>query len=255
MSKVTKVYRPSVLMICHVLLALIFGLSFAGEVAAATIRVPRDHASIQQAIDAARSGDKVQVSEGTYNENITLKEGVTLEGGWSKDFSRRDIASYVSTIDGSKKGGFAVRGANNAILDGFTIVNATRIEDADSTVGAGVQCRSTSPTIITAQKISNWLEIYKDTRTKKKWFDIYVMNKGKVPGNHKINAKSGDSLNQLLANIIDYFERADLNDNDWIENQKTVLDENLLFKSHKCFKVISRKFGIKLSGKPRTLAN
>ena len=109
--------------------------------------------------------------------------------------------------------------------------------------------------IKTAQKISNWLEIYKDTRTKKKWFDIYVMNKGKVPGNHKINAKSGDSLNQLLANIIDYFERADLNDNDWIENQKTVLDENLLFKSHKCFKVISRKFGIKLSGKPRTLAN
>lgn len=148
MDRATKRYQPSVLIVGLILLSLIVGLTLAGEVVAATISVPRDYSSIQKAVDSARKGDKVRVSQGTYYENITMKEGVTLEGGWNKDFSRRDIAAYVTTIDGGKKGGFAVRGANHATLDGFTIVNATRIEDADSTTGAGVQCRSTSPTII-----------------------------------------------------------------------------------------------------------
>jgi parallel beta-helix repeat protein len=148
MNKVTNWYRPSILIIGYVILSLILGLSLAGEVAAATIRVPKDYSSIQKALDAARKGDKVRVSQGTYFENITMKEGVTLEGGWNKDFSDRDVGAYVTTIDGGKKGGFVVRGADDATLDGFTITHGTRIEDADSTTGAGVQCRSTSPTIV-----------------------------------------------------------------------------------------------------------
>ncbi len=58
--------------------------------------------------------------------------------------------------------------------------------------------------IKTAQKISSWLEIYKDTRTKKKWFNIFVMDKGKFPDKREVFSKSGDSLNQLLANLIGY---------------------------------------------------
>ena len=126
---------------------LFLGLSLAGEVAAGTIRVPRDHPTIQKAIDAARKGDTVRVSQGTYYENITMKEGVTLEGGWNKDLSRRDISAFETVIDGGKKGGWAVLGADKATLDGFTITNARRIELGDSTVGAGVHCRSTSPAI------------------------------------------------------------------------------------------------------------
>ncbi len=148
MHKRKKLYQSSVWILCGILLSLIVGLSLAGEVSAATIRVPKDYASIQKAIDAARKGDTVRVSKGTYYENITMKEGVSLEGGWNEDFSRRDMTAHVTTIDGGKKGGFTVRGANNATLDGFTIINATRIERADSIIGAGIQCLSTSPTII-----------------------------------------------------------------------------------------------------------
>ena len=147
MNRVEKWYRPSVLMIGHFLIVLIVGLSLAGEAVAATIRVPTDYSTIQKAIDASRKGDKVRVSRGTYYENITMKEGVTLEGGWNKDFSRRDISAHVTTIDGGKKGGWVVYGANEATLNGFTIINATRIERGDSTIGAGVHCLSTSPTI------------------------------------------------------------------------------------------------------------
>jgi len=127
----------------------IFGLGPTGEAAAASIRVPTDYSTIQKAIDAAAKGDKVQVSQGTYYENVTLKEGVTLEGGWNEDFSRRDISAYVTTLDGSMNKGWVVLGANEATLDGFTVINGTLVElEENTTTGAGVNCESTSPTII-----------------------------------------------------------------------------------------------------------
>jgi hypothetical protein len=146
MNKAMIWSRSSILM---VVIIGILGLGPAGEAAAATIRVPTDYSTIQKAIDAAGKGDKVQVSQGTYYENITLKEGVTLEGGWNKDFSRRDISAYVTTLDGSSNKGWVVLGANEATLDGFTVINGTRVVFEDNTTtGAGINCESTSPTII-----------------------------------------------------------------------------------------------------------
>src|SRR5205823_4414817 len=50
---------------------LFAGLSVANESEAATIRVPADYATIQQAISAASSGgDTVIVAPGTYSETI-----------------------------------------------------------------------------------------------------------------------------------------------------------------------------------------
>jgi parallel beta-helix repeat protein len=145
MNKTMIWYRSSVLM---AVIIGILGLGPAGGAAAATIRVPVNYPTIQKAIDAATKGDKVQVSLGTYFEHITMKEGVILEGGWNQDFSSRDISAYVTTIDGIKEKGWVVLGADGATLDGFTVINGTRIEEKDSTIGAGVHCMSTSPTII-----------------------------------------------------------------------------------------------------------
>lgn len=44
------------------------------------IKVPEDHRSIQSAIDSAVSGDTVEVSAGEYQENIVMREGVSLIG-------------------------------------------------------------------------------------------------------------------------------------------------------------------------------
>jgi len=139
--------RSSVLM---AVIMVILGLGQAGEVAAATIRVPTDYSTIQKAIEFAGKGDKVQVSQGTYYENITLKEGVTLEGGWNNDFSHRDISANVTTLDGSRNKGWVVSGANEATLDGFTVINGTLlvIEEDNTSTGSGINCNSTSPTII-----------------------------------------------------------------------------------------------------------
>ncbi len=45
------------------------------------LRVPGDHATIQAAVDAARSGDVVLIEEGTYHEAVTVAtDGITIRG-------------------------------------------------------------------------------------------------------------------------------------------------------------------------------
>ena len=45
------------------------------------LRVPRDHATIQAAVDAARSGDLVLIDEGIYHEAVTVEtDGITIRG-------------------------------------------------------------------------------------------------------------------------------------------------------------------------------
>ena len=49
----------------------------------ATLKVPADFATIQEAVDAALPADTVLVTGGTYAENVTIptgKDGITLRG-------------------------------------------------------------------------------------------------------------------------------------------------------------------------------
>ena len=92
-------------------------------------RVPTEYTTVQSAIDAAHQagGDTVCVSEGTYSENITLKdhvwliadgqpENVIIDGGGNQD---------VITANGSITGG----------IIGFTIQNG-----GDNGNFAGIKC-------------------------------------------------------------------------------------------------------------------
>src|SRR5262249_32009375 len=83
---------------------------------AATIRVPSDVASIQQAIDAAAGGDTVVVSPGTYVENVDFHgKAVTVA-------SEQGPAATI--IDGGGAGSvvtFASGETRSAVLRGFTI--------------------------------------------------------------------------------------------------------------------------------------
>ena len=146
-NRALKSYPPSIPVTYFFLAVLFAGLGFARESWGADLRVPTDYSAIQNAVNAAGKGDKVRVSAGTYHEHIVMKAGVTIQGGWNGNFSRRDTSVYETVIDGSRKSGSVVRGADDAVLDGFTILNATTV-DPDSTTGGGIECVSTSPTII-----------------------------------------------------------------------------------------------------------
>ncbi len=127
----------------------------------ATIRVPRDFATIQGAIDSASNGDIVEVSAGTY----------TGDGNWDIDFRgkaitvRSEAGPNRTTIDCSghegHRGFYFHRGERqSSVLRGFTIIGAvvpgSEISlDSGSwssspthPVGGGIYCEFSSPSII-----------------------------------------------------------------------------------------------------------
>jgi hypothetical protein len=86
-------------------------------------------ASINAAVVMAGEGDVIQVAAGTYVENVFISGTVTLQGGWSSDFSVRDLETFPSIIQPadntqsvvSIQGQFEDPGAVVPTLEGFVI--------------------------------------------------------------------------------------------------------------------------------------
>jgi hypothetical protein len=85
--------------------------------------------SINQAVTMAGPGEVIKVAPGTYVENVIISKTVTLQGGWSPDFSQRDLDAYLATIipaDNTQSvvsilGQFGDKNAVTPTLDGFVI--------------------------------------------------------------------------------------------------------------------------------------
>ncbi len=115
---------------------LLASLAFAGSASAKTIYVPTDYPTIQEAIDAASSGDIVFVYNGTYYEdggvsisknNITLQgedaNTTIIHGMWTAEKVVYVTGDYVNvsdfTVAGSTASGYGiyVTGDNCIITD------------------------------------------------------------------------------------------------------------------------------------------
>ena len=127
---------------------------------AATIRVPHDFATIQEAIDSAAYGDIVEVSAGTY----------TGDGNWDIDFQGKAITVRSAagptrtTIDcggGGHRGFYFHRAErSSSVLRGFRIIDglvpgseippdhANWSPSPTHPVGGGIYCEFSSPSII-----------------------------------------------------------------------------------------------------------
>lgn len=100
----------------------------AARAAGATLHVPVDYATIQAAIDAASSGDTVQVSPGTYNERLTATKAITIES---------TAGAATTTIDAGH-GGTAVILNNGVTFRGFTVRNGGPSDPGGISAGTGV---------------------------------------------------------------------------------------------------------------------
>jgi len=111
-------------------------LFMAATAPGATITVPDDYPTIQGAITAAVTGDKIIVRPGTYVENIDFQgKGVVV---------RSEHRAHMTVIDGARLGPVVTFGSgevHNSILDGFTITNGS------ASCGGGINCLDSSPTI------------------------------------------------------------------------------------------------------------
>ena len=125
-----------------IIFACLVGLSVPALGEAATIRVPADAGTIQQAIDAAVTGDTVLVAPGTYVETITFRgKSITVVS---------EQGPEATIIDGNRTGSvvtFASGETRAAVLQGFTIRNG-----ANSFSGGGVRVQNSAPSII-----GNWI--------------------------------------------------------------------------------------------------
>ena len=113
-------------------------MASAGLAAAATINVPADYASIQEAVDAASGGDEILVGPGTYT---STQDGhvVDMQG---KAITLRSTGGAAVTIidgEGARRGIACFSGETaDTAIEGFTITGGS---------SGGIYCNQSSPTI------------------------------------------------------------------------------------------------------------
>ena len=84
---------------------------------------------VQDAMNAAVSGDTIWVAEGTYTATgtvLTMKEGVEIYGGFAgteSSLEQRNITAHPTILDGQSANYEVVIGASNTRIDGFTITH------------------------------------------------------------------------------------------------------------------------------------
>ncbi len=123
----------------HVWIIMVFVLSLTmlGQspqpARAATISVPADYATIQEAINAASDGDTITVAAGSYAGGIRINKSVTLSGAVG---SGPGAAANAPVIDGSMGGNSGIIiAAAGVTVEGFVIQNF----QGGASTGSGIQ--------------------------------------------------------------------------------------------------------------------
>jgi len=149
-----------------------------------TLHVPTRYLTIQAAINAANSGDTIQVASGVYNEYIIVNKSVLLIGENPSN----------TIIDGSGKERDVIHvTANNVKIEGFTIQNGEGFDPASLSIG-GSRGHTISNNII---RQSHYGLRIRDSN------DTYIVNN--VIANNTVTGifLSSSNRNNVMGNLIE----------------------------------------------------
>ena len=103
----------------------------------------RPYQRVNEALKAWYNGGKkyILVSEGLYEEDVSLPNGVVLHGGYSVNFRERDLVLHASILRGVSAPAtvHAVRISKPATVSGFVIEGATRSEPGVGSIAVWIQ--------------------------------------------------------------------------------------------------------------------
>ena len=135
----TKTVHSTILLSVLLMATLVMSLEVVGASSESnTITVPDDYEKIQEAVNAANSGDTIVVKAGTYNEDwVSIDKSVSLVGD-----NQKSLVYYHSAL------GFIVT-ANNVHITGFTVMSSEAMQ------GYGVSISNSSDCIIQNNLIEN----------------------------------------------------------------------------------------------------
>ena len=158
----------------RIALLFVILLGYPASNRAATFHVPKDHKTIQAAIDLAAKGDVVLVEAGTYKESIRLKDGVTLRSAGDDAKGVVGLKRAEATIidgGGADARGAGVTLAEGSALDGFSVTRVGLFDQKDydkhyatqgenlpderGAVGAGPDITALSIPAVTAVVVNN----------------------------------------------------------------------------------------------------
>ena len=131
-------------MVTFTLWAVFHALMTLTTAFAATLHVPDQYRTIQEAVHQSRSGDTIIVAPGEYRlppGNITIDiESLTLKsaGGAAETIiAGRGNSSVITVLEGSR-----------AVIDGFTITSVKKDMDTSVIRGGGIYCAPSSSPVI-----------------------------------------------------------------------------------------------------------
>jgi hypothetical protein len=95
----------------------------------------------------------------------------------------------------------------------------------------------------TVKKIKERLD---KERNKKAALEKFLMNKMAFPGEKQLISGSRISLNKILADLVSYCEKADLDNKDWVKDQKELIRPEIFTQAFIFLGVLKNKLGMKI---------
>jgi parallel beta-helix repeat protein len=162
-KSILKIFAGLWKIVLTIALAVLLFAVFTAIASAATIYVPDDHGTIQDAVDAASPGDTIIVRDGTYTENVDVNKRLTIrsENGPANcivQAANPNDHVFEVTADYNTISGFTVKGATGYCIVGIGLIGADNCIISDNKVSNnyyGIGLYDSNDNTLTSNTASN----------------------------------------------------------------------------------------------------